>query len=530
MSIKIIKHLDSQFKNTNNSIKSKSSSHLNSRETRQDRKKKLKKMFHSYEDMYKNIGHCFCDFNKNKPSDNNKIKTGKNNENNKKETPLHPHYTRFDFIYSTPYPFGYESHSYKKDQLSQSTLNSNSSISNSCLLFPPQPPKSLVKPLSYNPSLHPPFHALSDKNFLTEFQKQLSDIILKSNIDDKNKNDIDENNYNDTEIPIIEKKYIDVEINSLQDIINMIHNNPITENINYNIDMKMMHNIKPHLIELNDMIGMKSLKDNVVDQIIYFSQGLHKSSNKNDGDFMHTVIYGPPGTGKTEVSKILGNIYSKLGILSKNTFRKVTRADLIAGYLGQTAIKTKDVINSCLGGVLFIDEAYSLGNEEKRDSFSKECIDTLCESLSDHKDKLMVIIAGYEKELENCFFNLNQGLNSRFPWRFKIEKYTPSELKDIFTNKIIKNGWIVKNNENSIIEQEWFEKHISYFKYYGRDMETLFSKTKIAHAKRVFCKPIHDKKVLTIDDINKGFEMFLLNEEVNNRNKEKNVSQSFIYL
>ena len=87
----------------------------------------------------------------------------------------------------------------------------------------------------------------------------------------------------------------------------------------------------------------------------------------------------------------------------------MTRNDLVAGYLGQTAIKTKDVIKECLGGVLFIDEAYSLGNEEKRDSFSKECIDTLCEALSDNKENLMVIIAGYEKELKECisFNNTN---------------------------------------------------------------------------------------------------------------------------
>ena len=116
--------------------------------------------------------------------------------------------------------------------------------------------------------------------------------------------------------------------------------------------------------------------------------------------------------------KIIGKIFSKLGILSKKYFKKVTRADLIAGYLGQTAIKTRDVINEAKGGVLFIDEAYALGNPEKRDSFAKECIDTLCEGLSDNKDNLMVIIAGYEKELKDCFFSYNQGLDSRFNWRF----------------------------------------------------------------------------------------------------------------
>mgnify|MGYP003349594333 CR=1 FL=1 len=115
---------------------------------------------------------------------------------------------------------------------------------------------------------------------------------------------------------------------------------------------------------------------------------------------MHTVIYGPPGSGKTEVAKIIGRIFSNLGILNKKIFKKVSRNDLVAGYLGQTAIKTKDMIKASLGGVLFIDEAYSLGNSEKRDSFAKECVDTLCEALSEHKHNWMVIIAGYEKDLK----------------------------------------------------------------------------------------------------------------------------------
>ena len=93
-------------------------------------------------------------------------------------------------------------------------------------------------------------------------------------------------------------------------------------------------------------------------------------------------------------------IFANINILKSNKFKKVTRADLIAGYLGQTALKTKNVIEESLDGVLFIDEAYALGNPEKRDSFSKECIDTLCEALTDHKSRLMVIIAGYEDELE----------------------------------------------------------------------------------------------------------------------------------
>jgi SpoVK/Ycf46/Vps4 family AAA+-type ATPase len=280
--------------------------------------------------------------------------------------------------------------------------------------------------------------------------------------------------------------------------------------------MKALHNIKEPLIELNNMIGLTNLKTNIVDQILYFAQDLHKGCTENAGDFMHTVIYGPPGTGKTEAAKIMGKIYSKLGVLKKGTFKKVTRSDLIAGYLGQTALKTQDVIKEALGGVLFIDEAYALGSSEKRDSFAKECIDTLCESLSDNKDNLMVIIAGYEKELKDCFFSFNQGLESRFTWRFKTDDYSAEDLHNIFIKKVKDNGW----NLDGKIESNWFKKNKEYFKFYGRDIEALFSKCKIAHSKRVFCLPETEKKKLVLKDLDKGLEIYLKNDDVKSRKDE----------
>lgn len=253
------------------------------------------------------------------------------------------------------------------------------------------------------------------------------------------------------------------------------------------------------------------------------------------GDFMHTVIYGPPGSGKTEVAKIIGRIFSNLGILNKKIFKKVSRNDLVAGYLGQTAIKTKDMIKASLGGVLFIDEAYSLGNSEKRDSFAKECVDTLCEALSEHKHNWMVIIAGYEKELNDCFFSLNEGLNSRFTWRFKLDAYKPCELKSIYEKQVLDYGWTIAKplplsptngnevNENAAVDvlpESWFASRMDYFTTYGRDMETLFTKTKIAHSRRVFCLPISEKKIITFADLENGFKLFIENPEVNER-KEK---------
>jgi AAA+ superfamily predicted ATPase len=311
-----------------------------------------------------------------------------------------------------------------------------------------------------------------------------------------------------------ELKIIDREVNGIADLLELIKDNPISPYIEYNINMESIHNIKEPLFELNKMIGMNGLKDSIVDQIIYFVQNLHINKDAVNHDFMHTCIYGPPGTGKTEIAKIMGKIFSSLGILKKKYFKKVTRADLIAGYLGQTAIKTRDVIKEALGGVLFIDEAYALGNKEKRDSFAKECIDTLCEGLSDHKDQLMVIIAGYETDLKNCFFAYNQGLNSRFPWRFKTDDYNASELNKIFQKKINDAGWSLKEE----IPDKWFESKMDTFTFYGRDMETLLSKTKIAHGRRVFCKPKEEKMKLTMKDIKRGYDMFIDNNEVKERN------------
>jgi SpoVK/Ycf46/Vps4 family AAA+-type ATPase len=329
-----------------------------------------------------------------------------------------------------------------------------------------------------------------------------------------------------TQVKIKQTINIEEEINNIEDIIKLTEKYKLDPEIKYNINMKALHNIKEPLEELNNMIGMKELKNNIVDQILYFVQELHKNKNAS-GDFMHTVIYGPPGTGKTEIAKMMGKIYSKIGILDKGTFKKVTRSDLIAGYLGQTALKTRDIIKESLGGVLFIDEAYALGNPEKKDSFSKECIDTLCEALSDNKENLMVIIAGYEAELKECFFNYNQGLDSRFTWRFKTDNYTSEDLYNIFIKKVKDIGWEL--HEDSKITPEFFKKNYDYFKFFGRDIETVLAKTKIAHSKRVFCKPENEKKKITIKDLEKGFALYLKNDDIKNRKDNEYMKKELYY-
>ena len=323
--------------------------------------------------------------------------------------------------------------------------------------------------------------------------------------------------------PEPEKITIQREVKNIDDLLRLIDDYPSTPQYEYNININMLHEIKEPLQELNAMVGIKDLKESIVNQTIYFIQDLHKNKeNKETGDYMHTVIYGPPGTGKTEVARIMGKLYSRMGLLKKGVFQKVTRSDLIAGYLGQTAIKTTDVIKQCLGGVLFIDEAYALGNPDKKDSFSKECIDTLCEALSFHKDNLMVIIAGYESELKDCFFSYNQGLESRFPWRFKTDAYSGLELFRIFKKQVHHIGWSLLQ-ENLASWEPWFEKRCPDFRFYGRDMESLLFKVKIAHSRRVFCQKESERKIITLDDLEKGFQVFIKQEE-----KDKKKQQEFL--
>lgn len=292
-------------------------------------------------------------------------------------------------------------------------------------------------------------------------------------------------------------------LDSLSDILNFLKENPYDDSKEYNISLKELHLIKPELESLDNMIGLNKIKTSIVNQLLYFIQGF---ADNNDGDYKHTVLFGPPGTGKTEIAKIIGNMYSKIGVLKKNIFKKVTRPDLIAGYLGQTAIKTKKVIDECMGGVLFLDEAYSLQHE---DSYARECLDTICEVLSNNKNDFMLIIAGYENELNENFFRNNQGLKSRFLWSFKIDDYSTNELYNIFINMCENKKWKYKD-----IKESWFEKNKDNFKYNGRSMEQLFTYTKICHSKRIFGNE-NEKRVINQEDLEKGYKMFLENFKEN---------------
>jgi len=282
-----------------------------------------------------------------------------------------------------------------------------------------------------------------------------------------------------------------------------------------NIDVVVLWQILPYLEELESMIGMKSLKETVFYQIIYYLQNMHKR-NKNE-EYLHTVISGKPGSGKTTISKIIGKIYTNLGILSRkdNTFTIGYRDDFVAEYVGQTAVKTRKFLESCLGGVLFIDEVYSMGPGKKdKDSFSKEAIDTICSFLSEHKNDFCCIIAGYKDEIKNCFFSVNQGLERRFPWRHNIEEYTTSDLCEIFKKMICEMKWQLHVEIDNPYLIKFFEDNKNLFEHTGGSIETFISKLKMAHSKRVFCLEKEVKFILTSEDIKNGLEMSKKHSEV----------------
>jgi hypothetical protein len=185
--------------------------------------------------------------------------------------------------------------------------------------------------------------------------------------------------------------------------------------------------------ELHSLIGLPTVKQDVIDLAngikvdqIRKSQGL-KCVDRS----LHLVFCGNPGTGKTTVARILARIYKALGVVSKGQLIETDRSGMVAGYVGQTALKTKKLLEQALGGILFIDEAYSLAKGADSDDFGREAVETLLKFMEDHRDDLIVIVAGYPNEMRD-FLESNPGVQSRFTKSIQFEDYVPAELLEIF--------------------------------------------------------------------------------------------------
>ena len=213
-------------------------------------------------------------------------------------------------------------------------------------------------------------------------------------------------------------------------------------------------NIEANLTELNELIGLEQIKAEIAGLInlikvrkLREEQGLPVLPMS-----FHLVFSGNPGTGKTTVARILAKIYKNLGVISKGDLVEVDRSGLVAGYVGQTAIKVSKVIESAKGGVLFIDEAYSLTPGGSQSDYGSEAIEVLLKAMEDLRGDLVVIVAGYTNEMET-FLNSNPGLKSRFNKFIHFADYTPQELLDIFLLMCRKNGYILSNDANAELKQ-----------------------------------------------------------------------------
>jgi hypothetical protein len=328
-----------------------------------------------------------------------------------------------------------------------------------------------------------------------------------SSDEDKDQSAVNQNDEKKLDLTEVAKN-----IKCLDDLIKLCDASPSQFKPCNQADLSRLKKIKQPLEELNRLIGMTELKRKIIYHALFYCQNLHNiavpEGFNNEGDLMHTVIQGPPGCGKTTVAKIIGKIYLRLGVLKSDKFVVAKNKDLIGEFLGQTAPKTTKVLESALGGVLFIDEAYSLGNGEQRNFYSKECIETIMQFLTERKRDLVVIIAGYQDSLKTCFFAMNQGLERRFPWVYTIDNYTNSELKEIFIKQVIEAGWgFSDDNPDVMIPLRLFDMNKDYFSFGGGDTETFLNKCKLAHSLNTFGLPVEKKGKLTYNDILKGLEM-----------------------
>lgn len=208
------------------------------------------------------------------------------------------------------------------------------------------------------------------------------------------------------------------------------------------------------LSELNELIGLESIKEEIAGLINLIK--VRKLREEKDLPILpmsfHLVFSGNPGTGKTTVARIVSKIYKNLGVISKGNLVEVDRSGLVAGFVGQTAIKTREVIDSAKGGVLFIDEAYSLTPGSSQSDYGSEAIEVLLKAMEDQRGDLVVIVAGYTNEMED-FLNSNPGLKSRFNKFIHFSDYTPEELLDIFILISKKHGYRLTDDAKEELEK-----------------------------------------------------------------------------
>jgi Cdc6-like AAA superfamily ATPase len=242
------------------------------------------------------------------------------------------------------------------------------------------------------------------------------------------------------------------------------------------------------LVEINGLIGLENIKQEVAGlvnllrvQQMRYEAGLSSLETSN-----HMVFYGNPGTGKTTIARKIGQIFMQLGILSKGHLIETDRAGLVAGYLGQTAIKTKEVLDNANGGILFIDEAYTLCQDNSQDQYGQEATDTILKYMEDNRRDVVVIVAGYNDEMVR-FINSNPGLKSRFNKYFRFPDYSAEELYEIFKDMATKAQYTLDAECQEKLKRHLFELHSNKGENFGngRTVRNLFERCVANQANRI---------------------------------------------
>ena len=243
--------------------------------------------------------------------------------------------------------------------------------------------------------------------------------------------------------------------------------------------------IEDLLAELDSYVGMDAIKTEVRSLInmvqVYKLRREHDLPTTDMS--LHMVFSGNPGTGKTTVARIMSRIYHSLDILSKGQLVEVDRSGLVAGYVGQTALKTQKVIEKAMGGVLFIDEAYALNGKSEND-FGQEAIDTILKAMEDHRDDLVVIVAGYT-ELMDRFIHSNPGLESRFNRFLMFEDYTPEQMVAIFKMQCKKGCYMLAQGTEELVRDFIAEESADDSFGNARGVRNLFEHILVAQNNRL---------------------------------------------
>ena len=271
------------------------------------------------------------------------------------------------------------------------------------------------------------------------------------------------------------------------------------------------------LDEINELVGLENIKKaikNLIDFIEFNKKRKKLGLKSQDVINLHVIFEGNPGTGKTTVARMLGKILKAMGLLEKGHVVEVDRAALVGEYIGQTAQKTDKAIKDALGGILFIDEAYTLYKKGDSKDFGREAIDILLKRMEDYKGKFVVIAAGYPDEMEE-FLTANPGLKSRFTNIFLFEDYTPDELLEIFKRLLKKEEYEITDDALEFLKKKFTELYRSRDKNFGnaREVGKIFLQAKVKLGKRLLAESQEGKEhlkedfvTITLDDIKAAFE------------------------